>query len=312
MFFLPFGMNILEFIKRRRSILYSVGAVLLWSTVATAFKLALEGLSYEQLLFYSSLSSTVVLFVILLASGRKKMFSELKGKYILNSLFLGLLNPFLYYMVLFKAYSLLPAYEAQPLNYTWPIMISLMSALFLKEHLGFKTIMGLVTAFLGVVVIATRGDVFSLKFHDPEGVILAVGSSVIWGSYWILNVIDKREAPSKLFGAFLMGTVYSALYLVLFGSFKVGNPLYIAGAAYVGLFEMGITFFLWMKGLALSKNKARTSTLAYLSPFISLIFITLILNEKISVYSIAGLLLIIGGILYQQLDKKLPDKKAAD
>ncbi|HEX2865667.1 MAG TPA: DMT family transporter [Ignavibacteriales bacterium] len=158
-----------------------------------------------------------------------------------------------------------------------------------------------------MVVIATRGDVFSLKFHDPEGVILAVGSSLIWGSYWILNVIDKREAPSKLFGAFLMGTVYSALYLLFFGSFRVTSPIYILGAAYVGLFEMGITFFLWMKGLSLSKNKARTSTLAYLAPFISLIFIAFILNEKISVYSIIGLILIIGGILYQQLDKKLPE-----
>ena len=101
------------------------------------------------------------------------------------------------------------------------------------------------------------------------------------------------------------------MYLAFFGSFKVSSSVYIWGAAYVGVFEMGITFFLWMKGLALSKNKARTSTLAYLSPFISLIFIALILNEKISVYSITGLVLIIGGILYQQLDKKLPDKKPA-
>ncbi|HEX3029266.1 MAG TPA: EamA family transporter [Clostridia bacterium] len=292
-----------------KSLLYSVSAVLLWSTVATAFKLALEGLSYEQLLFYSSLTSTIVLFIIMMFSERKKMFLELKGRYILNSMFLGFLNPFLYYMVLFKAYSLLPAYEAQPLNYTWPIMISIMSALFLKEKLGFKTVLGLLTAFIGVVVIATRGDIFSMKFHDSEGVILAVGSSLIWGAYWILNVIDKREAPSKLFGAFFMGTAYSALYLMFFGSFKVADPLYILGAAYVGLFEMGVTFFLWMKGLALSKNRARTSTLAYLSPFISLIFITFILNEKISVYSITGLILIIGGILYQQLDKKLPESE---
>ncbi|MCU7514623.1 MAG: EamA family transporter [Ignavibacteria bacterium] len=304
-------MNISRFLYRQRSFIYSVSAVLLWSTVATAFKLALEGLSYEQLLFYSSLTSTIVLFIIMMFSERKKMFLELKGRYIPNSMFLGLLNPFLYYMVLFKAYSLLPAYEAQPLNYTWPIMISIMSALFLKEKLGFKTVAGLLTAFIGVVVIATRGDIFSLKFHDPEGVILAVGSSLIWGAYWILNVIDKREAPSKLFGAFFMGTVYSALYLMFFGSFKVADPLYILGAAYVGLFEMGVTFFLWMKGLALSKNRARTSTLAYLSPFISLIFITFILNEKISVYSITGLILIIGGILYQQLDKKLPESEGA-
>lgn len=62
-------------IYKQRSIIYSVSAVLLWSTVATAFKLALEGLSYDQLLFYSSLSSTIVLLIIMMFSDRKKMLS---------------------------------------------------------------------------------------------------------------------------------------------------------------------------------------------------------------------------------------------
>ncbi|GBD91501.1 EamA-like transporter family protein [bacterium BMS3Abin04] len=70
---------------------------------------------------------------------------------------------------------------------------------------------------------------------------------------------------------------------------------------------MGITFFLWMKGLQLSSDRAKTSTLAYLSPFISLIFIAIILKENILPSSILGLVFIIGGILYQHLgiNKKL-------
>ena len=36
-----------------------------------------------------------------------------------QSLLPGLLNPCLYYLVLFKAYELLPAQQAQALNYSW-------------------------------------------------------------------------------------------------------------------------------------------------------------------------------------------------
>ena len=43
---------------------------------------------------------------------------------------LGLVNPFLYYLVLFKAYDLLPAQEAQAINYTWALMLAFLSVIF--------------------------------------------------------------------------------------------------------------------------------------------------------------------------------------
>ncbi|MCK5087828.1 MAG: EamA family transporter, partial [Melioribacteraceae bacterium] len=62
--------------------------------------------------------------------------------------------------------------------------------------------------------------------------------------------------------------------------------------------------------LELSKNKIKTSTLAYLSPFISLIFIAIVVGETIRLSSVLGLLFIIGGILYQNLsDMKIGSSK---
>ncbi len=237
----------------------------------------------------------------------KELSDVFKGKYFFKNLLLGLINPFAYYLVLFKAYSLLPAQEAQPLNYTWPIAIALMTSIFLKQKLTIRTIIGLLSAFVGVVIIATHGKVLSLSFHNTLGVILATGSSIIWATFWILNLKDKRDSSVKLFAAFLFGCILSSVYILLFDSFSVSNIKFIFGAIYVGFFEMGITFFLWMKGLQLSSDRAKTSTLAYLSPFISLIFIAIILKENILPSSILGLVFIIGGILYQHLgiNKKL-------
>lgn len=288
--------------EKNKSVVYAVSAVLLWSTVATAFKLTLEGMSYTQLVFYASFFSLVSITSILIFTGKLKQL-KINRSTITVFLLSGLLNPFLYYIVLFKAYSLLPAQEAQPLNYTWPMVISLFSVFFLKEKAGLYTVLGQVSAFAGVVLIATRGELLSLNFQNPTGVLLALGSSVIWASFWIINLKNKRDESVSLFGTFFTGTIYSFLYMYISGETVIPEAEYIAGAAYIGFFEMGITFFLWAKALSLSTNRSKTATFAYLSPFLSFIFIAVILKETILWSSIAGFILIITGILIQNKRK---------
>ena len=282
----------------RYSLIYTLSAVFLWSTVATAFKISLEGMTFVQLLFYSSLVSAIALGVFVIKE------KSTIGIFSIKSILLGFLNPFLYYILLFKAYTLLPAQEAQPLNFTWPIVLSLFSVLFLKEKFNVKKIIGLLSAFVGVLIIATRGNLIELKFDNMFGVSLAVSTSLVWATFWILNLKDKRSNTIKLFGAFFWGAIFSGIYIMFFDSFKLENYSYLFGAGFVGLFEMGITFLLWNKGLELSNDKAKTATLAYLAPFLSLVFIALILGETILPSSIAGLVFIVGGILYQNLKKK--------
>lgn len=286
---------------KHKSFLFAFASIVLWSTSATAFKLTLKGMEVEDLLLFSSLTSTIIFLVFLLNYNSRVIINVIKGKDFKNNFVLGLINPFLYYLVLFEAYSLLPAQEALPLNYTWPIVISIFSVLFLKNKLNIKTVIGLLIAFSGVLIIATRGNLLSLHFHNVAGITLAIGSSFIWGAFWILNLLDSREPSEKLFGSFLFGTIMILIYLLLFDFNFNFEIKYFFGAVYIGMFEMGITFFLWLKALSLSENKAHTATLAYLSPFISMIFISFVLGEKIFLSSVLGLILIVTGILIQQI-----------
>ena len=286
---------------KSKSLTYSLLAVLFWSTVATAFKLTLQGLNTAQLLFYSSLTSVIILFIIARANSPKELTWIFSKHQLKNNMLLGFINPFIYYLILFKAYSVLPAQEAQPINLTWPLIISILSVVFLKQKISARTIIGLLISFSGVVVIATRGNILSMHFQNLYGVLLALSSSFIWAAFWILNLLDKREESIKLFGAFLFGTIYTGLYIFFFDSFGPVEFKYVLGAVYVGFFEMGITFFLWLKALSLSENKTKTSTIVYLFPVISLFFITLVLGEKLFASSVIGLAMIVGGILFQQL-----------
>ena len=266
---------------------HAVFAVLLWSTVASAFKLSLRYLSPVQLLFYASMTSLIV-FGVLYSSG----FSLRKEN--LRSAYLGLLVV-LYYTVLFSAYDRLPAQEAQALNYTWPLVLVLLSIPLLGGRPGAKTIIGLFIGFLGALVVATEGDLTGLNFSDPIGVILGLGSAVIWATYWLLNLRDERPLVEKMFWNFLFGFAYILAALALSGELVLPPMAGLIGAVYVGLFEMGVTFLLWYR--AVESDMAFASNLAYLVPFLSLFFISLFVGERIAPATVLGLGMIVGGII---------------
>jgi drug/metabolite transporter (DMT)-like permease len=194
----------------------------------------------------------------------------------------------------------LAAQEALTLNYLWPVVLVLLSIPILKQKINFIGIFALLISFFGSLFIATRGNVFSLSFSNSYGVFLAILSTFIWSAFWLLNLFDKRHESTKLFYNFSFGMIYLIIYGIINQKIKIPEFYGLAGAAYIGIFEMGLTFFLWLKALSLSSNTAKVSNLIFLSPFISLIIISLILKETITHSTVIGLILIISGILIQR------------
>ncbi len=285
--------------------LYAAASILCWSTVASAFKLSLAYLSFVELLFYSSFVALCTLLVILLASGKWGELKTWPRREYLRSAGMGFLNPFLYYLVLFKAYSLLPAQEAQPLNFVWPIVLVLLSILILRQKIHLNSLLAMGVSLIGVLVISTRGDILGWRVTHGLGVALALGSAVIWALYWIYGIKDKRDPIARLCLNFAFGFVFVALYLSFTEEFRMPPLKGLFGAVYVGLFEMGITFVFWLKALKLSRTTAQVSQLIYLTPFFSLLVIHFAVGESIYPSTLIGLVLIVTGILLQQYGEQL-------
>ncbi|KAF0195651.1 MAG: drug/metabolite transporter permease [Bacteroidetes bacterium] len=287
--------------RNSKSILLALMAVLLWSTIGSAFKLTLNYLNYTQILLFSSFIAVVYLAVLLAVTGKINLLRKVTFRSIRMSAIMGFLNPFAYYLILLKAYSVLKAQEAVVLNYTWPMILVLLSAIFLKTRITWINVASLLISFSGTLIIATRGDIFSFEFSDPTGIILALSSAFFWASYWLLNLKDTRGTEEKIFMNFLFGFVYTLMYSILTDNLIVPGPEATAGIIYIGLFEMGITFVIWLNALKLATNTAKISNLVYLSPFISLIIVSVAVKEEIMASTLVGLLMIIGGIMLQHL-----------
>jgi drug/metabolite transporter (DMT)-like permease len=288
---------------QRAAYAYGLATVLLWSTVASAFKISLRHVDHIQLLCISTLVSTLTLLVVLAAQGKLGALRSLSKGDLRRSALLGLLNPLLYYLILFKAYDLLPAQEAQPLNYTWAITLALLSIPLLGQRITSRDFLAMGVSYLGVLTICTRGEVLGLSFADPLGAGLALGSTVIWALYWIFNTRDHMDPVLRLFLNFAFGCAYILPVTMLFSAPLAVNLPGLLGSAYVGVFEMGITFIFWLKALKLSRTTAQVGNLIYFSPFLSLIFIRVFVGETILPSTIIGLGLIITGNIIQKTQR---------
>jgi drug/metabolite transporter (DMT)-like permease len=285
---------------QKKAYILAAFAIFFWSTVATAFKLALRYMSPQMLVLLASFFafSTVLFWMVL--RNDLHVFSRIRWSHVLHSALLGFLSPFLYYLILFEAYDLLPAQVAQPLNMVWPIVLVFMSIPLLNQKIRWRSIVALFICFIGVLFISSQGQV--LKFQDTNflGVSLALGSSVIWSLFFIFNLRDHRTEEHKLVLNFFFSTVYIFIWNVLQGTLVW--PVWegwISGV-YVGIFEMGLTYLLWLKALRYSDTTDKISTLIYMAPFVSLIFIHFILGEHIYLTTLVGLVFIVSGILYQK------------
>lgn len=288
-------------VEQRKAYFCAIVTVLLWSTVASAFKISLRYLDVLPLLCCASIVSTIFLFCALSFLKKLNLLTTLSKNDYLRSALLGLLNPFLYYLVLFKAYSILPAQQALTLNFTWPIMLVLLSIPLLGQKIKPKSIFAIIISFFGVIIISTQGRILGLKFTSVTGASLALGSSVIWALFWIYNIKDHLDEIVRLFLNFAFGSCFIFLSMLLFSKLELPSRNAIIGAIYIGLFEMGITFLVWLKALKLSKTTAYVANLIYLVPFLSIVVIHFVVGEPIFFSTVIGLIFIVAGIVVHKL-----------
>lgn len=287
--------------NNNKSILLALAAVFSWSTVATAFKVALTYLTHFEMLLVASVTSLAIFATVLTVQRRWGVVMALPRKTWRYFALLGLLNPVAYYLVLFKSYDLLPAQIAQPVNYFWPIFLLVLLALFAKQRIPVKKYIGMFISLGGLILISLGGGQIGNLEISPLGLFLGLMSAVLWASYWMVNNKNSHKADATV--ACFMSFLFGSIYLII-GALCVGVNLNtvpgILSGMYVGAFEMGIPFVCFGLAMRTTTNPALINQLCYLSPFLSLFFVSAILGEQIVFTTYIGLFLIVAGIVFNE------------
>ena len=288
--------------NQKLALIYGGITVMLWSTVATVFKIALTELTPLQLVTGACFVSMLVLLSRVCMSGQlSQLFTALKQRPLFY-LTLGALNPTAFYLSLFAGYEHLPGSIAVPVNYSWAVMLPLLAAPILKQALSRWQLTGCLMGYAGVTIIATGGKLSGLGDINLMGIGLVLLAAFIWCLYWIMNTGNKQDSVVSLLCCTLCGLPMLLVLNVAFGSWPTGLTIHgMAGVVYIGLFEMGITYIFWLTALRIARDASQVSSLMFLTPVLSIIWISFFLGEQIDSSIWAGMALILGGVAIPQM-----------
>lgn len=284
--------------NQTKAFFYAGLTILAWSTVSTAFKVALANLSPMQLIYVSMATASLFLLGVMSVKKRLSDFVSLSGRDWKNGVLLGFML-YLYYTVLFVAYDYLPAQIAQPINNTWALMLALLASWFLKQKLTAKELFWMVFAYSGVLVISLGAGGELGPLH-PLGMACILVSTLLYALYWIVNTKSRIPTLPGLVICFFTSFVLASFTLVIQGNALFFPLKPFLGGVYVGLFELAIPFLLWGMALRLTSSVAHISTLPFLVPFLALFWISLVIHEPIAWTTLVGLFLIVSGTFMQQ------------
>lgn len=285
---------------RKQALAYGMLAVLSWSTVATMFKTALRYYSHYEMLLVATLTAVCLLGMTLVF---QKKWRQVRALTLRQQIYLGavgILNPVVYYLVLFKAYALLPAQVAQPINYSWPILLLVLLAFVTRKPIPLSKYIGMGLSLTGVVLISMGSGTIQGDALPINGLLLALLSAFLWASYWLINNQLKGIDPIvALFCNFYFG----AICLLGAYPFTDANLHSLPGlwsSIYIGAFEMAIPFVCFGIAMRKTDNPALINQICYLSPFLSLFLIHIFLQEYIYPATYIGLILIVAGIIFNE------------
>ncbi len=163
---------------------------------------------------------------------------------------LGVGGLFGYHAAYFIALRNAPVVEAALLNYLWPLLIVVFSALLPGERLRWQHIAGSVLALLGAVVVVTRGEGFSFDPAHAFGYGAALIAALIWSSY---SVLSRRfpHVPSDAITGFCLATAVLAwiVHVAIEPTVWPAEPWQWAAIVGLGLGPVGLAFYVWDVGV---------------------------------------------------------------
>jgi drug/metabolite transporter (DMT)-like permease len=289
----------------KREYFFAAVSIICWGSTAAVTKLLLNTSSSMQVLFYSSFLATAVLFIFNAASRRLGELRSYRGCDFARLIPLGLLGLFVYNLLLYTGIDQMLAQDAFILNYLWPIMTVVFSCIILKEKMSGRTVIALIISFVGVAVVLTKGDLSSVHMSDALGIVCSLAAAVCYGLFSALNKREQADPFVNMMLYYGASTVVSGLYLVVSGEMVLPAISQLPGILWIGVFVHALGYSCWARALK-TGNTARISNLAFITPFLSLVYVYFLLHEKIGLFSVIGLVIIIFGVLFQMKKNAAP------
>jgi len=289
----------------RRSLLFLIPVILLWATTPLLVAELSAQLPVYQI---NALAASFALIVLALGLTLFRQWGTLArypGRDRIRMLLLGAACIFPYIALYYLALSLAAsaAGEVNIINYLWPIWVLVLSGPLLKERFGWRGVLSVLLGFIGVYLLASGGRLLQFRTEHWQAYLCAGSGAFFWG---LFSVLSKRQRFEPLPAMFL----YNLGALACFALVMLGYPLApgLTGAGrpalptlqawllllLLGGGAQGLGYLCWILALR-GGDTARIATLAYLTPFVALLYLALFRGTPVRPLQLVSLALILSG-----------------
>ena len=256
-----------------------------------------------EIVFVRAALGCLALFLVLVASGKNKEKVPV-GSFIILLLLGALIG--INWLLLFDAYKYTYVSTATLIYYIQPILVIILSALFLKEKLTSRKLVGVVFAIVGMILI----NGIQLGGSDPKrGFILSLWAAILYAIIVFINKANKKLAKIdglvltdiQMFGAALVMAFYT--FTNYHGEFAHLDKKSIIIMIILGIVHTALAYYLYFTSIKHVDGQS-LAVLGYIDPASALLFSALFLHERLTIMQWIGAILILGGALYSQIKAK--------
>nr|WP_247602590.1 DMT family transporter [Providencia rettgeri] len=277
--------------------MYALACVLIWSFIPIVSRLGQAGMDSFQFLFWSNLISAISVVIVALGSGYKvsKLFI-LPRNTIKKVFILGFLDC-LFYLLLYYGYSIENGIAVLVIQYSWPLIIILLSVVLLKDKLAGRQIVGIIIGFIAVIITFTKGQITQLHVENPTALLLVFSGAFCFA---LMSVFSRQYSIDPYISTvwlFIFSTLTSLVLLLLFSEVQLPSKAAFWPTLINGILINGVSYILWFKAMN-TGHSAKIASVVFLSPVLSVLWLVLILSDPFEIaYIIGVLLVIISGVL---------------
>jgi drug/metabolite transporter (DMT)-like permease len=286
-------------IKKYLPYLEALFAVVVWGGSFIATKIAVGQISPNTVVWLRFAMGIPILFVAVLL---RKQFAFPKGREWLYFALLGFLGISFHQWLQSNGLKTAQATTTAWIITTAPAFIAILGWLVLKEKLLFYQSLGIGLATLGVLAVVTKGDWDALAVGNfgTVGDLMILISSVNWAVFSILSRYGLKSHPSTrmTFWVMTLGWLFTSAAFVAEGKYSEIMQLDFRGwmvIIYLGIFTTGLAYIAWFSALS-QLPAAQTGAFLFIEPLTSMVVAANVLDEKITLVSVLGGVVILAGI----------------
>jgi drug/metabolite transporter (DMT)-like permease len=284
----------------------------IWGTAFIGGKFAIQDFEPMTVAFFRFFFASLILVPLLLV--RREWPKQITLKDWLLFAVLGLTGIYLYNFAFFMASKHAPVIKSSLFIGSNPIVILILSGLFLKEVITKNQVIGLISAVFGVFYIVINGQFetfLNLEFEPIDGILLLAVFS--WALYTVVGKVVLKKYSPLVATSFACAIGSAFLFPFTLWETSWSDVTGASGLTWFWLVEMAvlvtvISFIMWYNGVkAVGASKA--ALFINFMPVSAVLMASIFLGEQLTVYHLIGALFIFGGVYIGTKKKKV--KKAA-